>query len=107
MGYDDRTHFSHVFVPTRVIPVPVRVDEELHVTFRQRLDGSEDFFGQRRELIVDQERTVVSYGKPQIPPGSNKHIHVTRNVYRLDLNLVRVLPRERRMYGKYEEYCAA
>lgn len=79
MRHDQRTGFAVVLVSTRMVRVPVGVDDELHLLVRHGGDGGVDLLRQGRELIVHDERAVLSHGQPDVATCANEHVHSLRH----------------------------
>src|SRR5262245_34871784 len=103
---DDRSLPSELCVPTRVIPVPVSVQDELQGLVRNALQSRLDLRRKGRELIVHDEETVLSGRDADVPSRPFEHEDSSGHLRGLDLHLVEILlsRRERRYSGGEREH---
>ena len=88
---DHRSGLAVVLVAAGVIPVPVGVDHEAHRALRQLRHGRVDLVGERRELVVDDERAIVAHREADVAARPGEHRDAGRERRRHDLDLGKVL----------------
>src|SRR5690606_27052150 len=80
-------------VPSRMVSVPVGVQDELDLPLVDVLHGRADLLREGRELVVDEEDAVRADGDADVPAGSLEHVDVSCDVRRADLDVVEILCR--------------
>ena len=86
MSDDDGAGISEGLVAAGMVAVPVGVDQKFHGRIGQFADGRHDPVAERRELIVDEKRAVLTHRNTQIAAGSNHHVDARRDFGGLDLH---------------------
>ena len=81
--------------------MPVRVDHEVDGVVGQLGYGRDDLVGQRSELVVDDERAVVTDRDGDVAAAPLEQVDGFGNPGGLDLDVVEVLGRAQR--GAYQE----
>ncbi len=93
VGDDQGALAAQVLVAAGVIAVPVGVEHEADRPGLDRRHRRLDLLGQRRELIVDQEHSVLAGRDPDVAPLPDQHVDARRHRHRLDDDLLRLLRR--------------
>ena len=99
LSHDDRAGPPEVLVPVGVVVVPVGVDDEVDRVVGQLSYSRRDLLGERRELVVDDERAVVPDRDPDVPTAPLKHVDGLGDPHCPDLDVVEVLGRTQRGAG--------
>jgi hypothetical protein len=77
---------TQIFISATVVEMPVRVDQELDRLRPQIADRFLDFWGKRRELVVNQDCTVFAIGHADIATCAEQHRDTGRQLFSLDLD---------------------
>ena len=90
MRHDQRTRLAEVFVTAGMIAMEMGIDQVLRRIAAGRLDRGNDFFGQRRELVIDHEAAVAAVEQADITALPGQHIDIAtylrgHDFYRIDL----------------------
>ena len=99
--YNDRSRFAKVLVAAGVIEMPVRVQYETHFPVRDLGDGGEDFLGERRVLVVDYERAVLSHRQADVAAPAHQHVHTVRHLDGSNLHIGHVLAGGQRRHSEH------
>ena len=79
VGYDHRAGLAEVLVAARMIAVPVGVQHEAH---RAVADGGyrrQDLLGKAGELVVYDERPVLTHRQANVSSRPHQHVHAVGN----------------------------
>ena len=82
--------WSKSSVAARVIAVPVGVQNEAQLFVGNALERGPDLVGERRKLIVDNQKTVIANRDADISTRAFEHVNVTGNFCRLNLHFGKV-----------------
>ena len=74
-----------------VIAVPVCIENESRLVAAEFAQGVANLVGQRRELIVNDQDAIRTDGNADVSAAAFKHVHVARDMRRLDLDLGKIL----------------
>jgi len=83
---DDRRFGSKCDVAARVISVPVRVENEAQFLVGYAFEGGPDLVSQRRKLIVDDQKAIVTNRDADVSAGAFEHVNIAGNFRRLHLH---------------------
>ena len=81
-----------------VISVMMSVENEFEFAGIKIFERGFDLFGQRRELVVDDEYAIVTHGHADVPARAFQHVNVFGNGDHLDLDLGEILLRKSRSH---------
>jgi len=96
MSQDQHAGLTKILVSTRVIPMPMRVEDEANRFFGDRPNRRSDLLGQRRVLVIDEKYTVRPRRDRQIASRALKHHQARAEIGPFDLDLREILLRRRR-----------
>src|SRR5215813_2148746 len=89
---DDRRIKAEYRVAAGVIAVPVRVDDEFELALAQFLKRGLDLVGERRVLIINDQKAVRADRNADVSTRAFKHIDVAGHLGRFHLNFGKILP---------------
>jgi hypothetical protein len=93
---DRAARLREILIPTRVVEMEMRVEHEAHRTIRDLADGGLNLFGERRELVVDQHRSIRTHQQAHVAARSREHVQVIGQLFGFDLDLAVILLLSRR-----------
>jgi hypothetical protein len=79
--------FSKIPVAVCMVVVKMSIDDETDRLIADSRNGFSDRFGQRSELIINQEYAIVARKDPNISARSSQHVNVTRHMLHFYLNI--------------------
>ena len=88
---DYGTGICEIRIAARVITVPVRIDDIVDITAADFANGRLDFVAERCELIVDDERTVVTDRKSDVAALTDEHVYALDNRNGFDLDIGEII----------------
>ena len=89
--HDNRARLTKIFVPARMVIMPVGVDQKLDRLSAKRGNGGLNFLGQRGELVINQNRTIFAVGNTNVAASAKQHSHARRDLFGLDFNFGKIL----------------
>ena len=84
--HDERARLAQVLVPASMVTVPMRVEHEPDRAVSELAYRSDDAFGQRRVLVVDEKNAVGPGRDPNVPSTTDEHVNPGSEIDRLDLD---------------------
>src|ERR1035438_9521467 len=88
---DDGRLLLKKLVPSGVVSVVMRVDDETHRLVGNAFQGHLNSVGERRVLIIDDNDAVVSNRSPNVASGSDQHVNAARHLRDFNLHFAEVL----------------
>ena len=104
MRDDLRAGLGHELIRARVIAVIMRVQHPADGFITDALDGRLDLGCQRRELIIDKQHTVFTYGNADVAAGPAQHVNGPGNLLHLDLDLGKITLLGECAYSQSEQH---
>ena len=88
---NNRRLLLKIRIPTRMILVVMRIDNEPHRQCGDAFQRRLDLVRQWRILIVHYHNAVFAHRRSDVPAGALQHEHVSGHLRDLDLNFAEIL----------------